>query len=182
MAFRHKPNPKFWFGYYSRGIEFWVPNPRSITQVPRQKLYNPITCMGRNVLGHTSLVTQRLLWDLVANVSRIPKSVNTVYILGNEALSERLLSNFLIQFHFGWVTWTVHNWFLHQSSQKGFQYTNSLVNADSFYSNFTNKTFQKIPIPSRSMSQKFLHWRKFFFSFYQLVPLNLLNMIFGKHN
>ena len=27
------------------------------------------------------------------------------------------------------------------------KYTNSLVNADSFYPNFTNTTFQKIPIP-----------------------------------
>ena len=38
-------------------------------------------------------------------------------------------------------------------------YTNSLVNADSFYANFTNTTFQKIPIPhlTRTMKQKFLH-------------------------
>ena len=37
--------------------------------------------------------------------------------------------------------------------------TNSLVNADSFYANFTNTTFQKIPIPhlTRPMRQKFLH-------------------------
>ena len=27
------------------------------------------------------------------------------------------------------------------------KYTNSLVNADSFYANFTNTTFKKIPIP-----------------------------------
>ena len=27
------------------------------------------------------------------------------------------------------------------------EYTNSLVNADSFYANLTNTTFQKIPIP-----------------------------------
>ena len=39
------------------------------------------------------------------------------------------------------------------------QYTNSLVNADSFYANFTNTTFQKIPIPhlTRTMKRKFLH-------------------------
>ena len=38
-------------------------------------------------------------------------------------------------------------------------YTNSLVNADSFYENFTITTFQKIPIPhlTRPMRQKFLH-------------------------
>ena len=38
-------------------------------------------------------------------------------------------------------------------------YTNSLVNADLFYANFTNTTFQKIPIPhlTRTMKQKFLH-------------------------
>ena len=37
--------------------------------------------------------------------------------------------------------------------------TNSLVNADSFYANFTNADFQKIPIPhlTRTMKQKFLH-------------------------
>ena len=38
-------------------------------------------------------------------------------------------------------------------------YTNSLVNADLFYANFTNMTFQMIPIPhlTRTMKQKFLH-------------------------
>ena len=38
-------------------------------------------------------------------------------------------------------------------------YTNSLVNVDSFYTNFTNTTFQKFPIPhlTRPMGQKFLH-------------------------
>ena len=29
--------------------------------------------------------------------------------------------------------------------QQGREYTNSLVNADSFYANFTNTTFQKEP-------------------------------------
>ena len=38
-------------------------------------------------------------------------------------------------------------------------YTNSLVNANLFYANFTNTTFQKIPIPhlTRTLKQKFLH-------------------------
>jgi hypothetical protein len=38
-------------------------------------------------------------------------------------------------------------------------YTDSLVNADSFYANFTDTNFQKIPIPhiKRTMKQKFLH-------------------------
>ena len=38
------------------------------------------------------------------------------------------------------------------------QYTNSLVNADSFCVNFTNTTFYKIPIPHLTcpMEQKFL--------------------------
>ena len=38
-------------------------------------------------------------------------------------------------------------------------YTNSLVNADLFYENFTNTTFQKIPIPhlTHIMKQKFLY-------------------------
>ena len=38
-------------------------------------------------------------------------------------------------------------------------YTNSLINTDSFYANFTNTTFQKIPIPllARTMKKKFLH-------------------------
>ena len=37
-------------------------------------------------------------------------------------------------------------------------YTNSLVKADSFYTNLTNPNFQKIPIPhlTRPMKQKFL--------------------------
>ena len=38
-------------------------------------------------------------------------------------------------------------------------YTNSLVNADSFYTNFTNMTIQKIPIShlTRTMKHKSLH-------------------------
>ena len=38
-------------------------------------------------------------------------------------------------------------------------YTNSLVNMDSFYTYFTNTTFQKIPIPylTRAMTQKVLY-------------------------
>ena len=39
------------------------------------------------------------------------------------------------------------------------QYTNSLVNADLFYANFTDPTFRKIPIPHliRPVKQIFLH-------------------------
>ena len=33
-------------------------------------------------------------------------------------------------------------------------YTNSLVNADSFYENITNMTFQKIPIPHLTSTMK----------------------------
>ena len=38
-------------------------------------------------------------------------------------------------------------------------YTKSLVNTNSFYTNFTNTHFQKVPIPhlTRTMKQKFLH-------------------------
>ena len=38
-------------------------------------------------------------------------------------------------------------------------YTKSLVNTNSFYTNFTNTHFQNIPIPhlTRTMKQKFLH-------------------------
>ena len=38
-------------------------------------------------------------------------------------------------------------------------YTKSLVNTNSFYKNFTNTHFQKVPIPhlTRTMKQKFLH-------------------------
>ena len=38
-------------------------------------------------------------------------------------------------------------------------YTNSLVNADLFYANFTNMTFQKIPFPhlTHTIKHKFLH-------------------------
>ena len=40
-----------------------------------------------------------------------------------------------------------------------FLYTKSLVNINSFYTNFTNTHFQKDPIPhlTRTMKQKFLH-------------------------
>ena len=40
-----------------------------------------------------------------------------------------------------------------------FDYTKSLVNTNSFYTNFTNTHFQKVPIPhlTRTMKQKFLH-------------------------
>ena len=38
-------------------------------------------------------------------------------------------------------------------------YTKSLVNTNSFYTNFTNTHFQKVPIPhlTRTMKQKFFH-------------------------
>ena len=38
-------------------------------------------------------------------------------------------------------------------------YTKSLGNANSFYANFTNTHFQKVPIPhlTRTMKQKFIH-------------------------
>ena len=41
----------------------------------------------------------------------------------------------------------------------GLFYTKSLVNTNSFYTNFTNTYFQKVPIPhlTRTMKQKFLH-------------------------
>ena len=47
---------------------------------------------------------------------------------------------------------------IHSSSKK-LRYTNSLVNADSFYSDLTNSTFQKIPISclTQTMKHKFLH-------------------------
>ena len=40
-----------------------------------------------------------------------------------------------------------------------YKYTKSLVNTNSFYTNFTNTHFQKVPIPhlTRTMKQKFLH-------------------------
>ena len=44
-------------------------------------------------------------------------------------------------------------------SIKIYMYTKSLVNTNSFYTNFTNTHFQKVPIPhlTRTMKQKFLH-------------------------
>ena len=61
-------------------------------------------------------------------------------------------------------------------------YTNSLVNTDSFYMNFTNTTFQKIPIPhlTRTMKQKFLHLHEFYLILYEVTYLvrNLVNTIF----
>ena len=47
-------------------------------------------------------------------------------------------------------------------------YTNSLANADCFYANFTNTTFQKIPIPhlTHTMKQKFLHYHTVLILFY----------------
>ena len=43
--------------------------------------------------------------------------------------------------------------------RKATKYTKSLVNTNSFYKNFTNRHFQKVPIPhlTRTMKQKFLH-------------------------
>ena len=41
------------------------------------------------------------------------------------------------------------------------KYTSTLVDEESFYANFTNTTFQKIPVPhlTRAMKQKTLHQR-----------------------
>ena len=46
-----------------------------------------------------------------------------------------------------------------QAPTRSCQYTKSLVNMNSFYTNFTNTHFQKVPIPhlTRTMKQKFLH-------------------------
>ena len=43
---------------------------------------------------------------------------------------------------------------VHSYSPKKLMYTNSLVNADSFYANFTSTTFQKIPIPHSTSTKK----------------------------
>ena len=47
-------------------------------------------------------------------------------------------------------------------------YTKSLVNTNSFYTNFTNTHFQKVPIPhlTRTMKQKFLHYHAFLLMLY----------------
>ena len=60
-------------------------------------------------------------------------------------------------------------------------YTNSLVNADTFYANFTNTTFQKITIPhlTRTMKQKVLQYLDLFHQLWLLITINLLNVIFG---
>ena len=49
--------------------------------------------------------------------------------------------------------------FLQQYKGGVIEYTKSLVNTNSFYTNFTNTHFQKVPIPhlTRTMKQKFLH-------------------------
>ena len=62
-------------------------------------------------------------------------------------------------------------------------YTNSLVNADLFYVNFTNMTFQKNPIPhlTLTMTKKFPHYYMFYFILYELIPLNLVNTIFSQN-
>ena len=44
-------------------------------------------------------------------------------------------------------------------------YTNSLVNADSFYTNFANTTFQKNPIP---------HWTR---TYYETEILSLMRFL-----
>ena len=63
-------------------------------------------------------------------------------------------------------------------------YINSLINADLFYTNINNTTFQQIPIPhlTRTIYETEIPslTRIFFLSY--LIPLNLLNAIFGQHN
>ena len=75
-------------------------------------------------------------------------------------------------------------WLLHYSKYK---YTNSLVNADLFYANFTNTTFQK-ELSADSFTYTyistyiltFLHYAKFAQSEnIGHVNLNLVNTIFG---
>ena len=62
-------------------------------------------------------------------------------------------------------------------------YTKSLVNTNSFYTNFTNTHFQKVPIShlTRTMKQKVLHKCNFSFHVLLLTCLTrfLLNMTFS---
>ena len=48
--------------------------------------------------------------------------------------------------------------YIHSIFRRNMNYTKSLVNTNSFYTNFTNTDFQKVPIPhlTRTMKQKFL--------------------------
>ena len=62
------------------------------------------------------------------------------------------------------------------------KYTNSLVNADSFYTNFTNTTFQKISIPHLTRTYyetEITSLMRNFLFFINQIPLYLLNAIFG---
>ena len=74
-----------------------------------------------------------------------------------------------------WVTYKVLKYqkskFTHSCLYiKRFVYTNFLINGNSFYANFTNTTFQKIPIPhlTRTMTKK-----RFCFIYYELIPPNV---------
>ena len=68
------------------------------------------------------------------------------------------------------------------------EYSNSLVNADSFYANFNNKTFQKIHIPhlTNTMKQNFpllMRITNFFINIFPLTCLMqfLVNVTFSKN-
>ena len=58
------------------------------------------------------------------------------------------------------------------------KYTKSLVNMNSFYTNFTNTHFQKVPIPhlTRTMKQKFFH-----FNLLTWLTRILLNTTFSQN-
>ena len=61
--------------------------------------------------------------------------------------------------------------------------TNSLVNTDSFYANFTNTTFQKISIChlTQPMKQTFLHFKFPFFCLITCLTQFLANTTFSKN-
>ena len=63
-----------------------------------------------------------------------------------------------------------------------FRYNNSLVSADSFYANFTNTTFQKIPIPHlkcKYYETEISSLTRILLDLYELIPLNLVNTKLG---
>ena len=71
--------------------------------------------------------------------------------------------------------------YIHSIFRRNMNYTKSLVNTNSFYTNFTNTDFQKVPIPhlTRTMKQKFLHYLTCI-SFH-VVLTNFVNMTFSMN-
>ena len=112
------------------------------------------------ILCNFSMRTLKYFQKIPQNVEKTTSKSCLLIAIGSLFFSAAPLAQNSPELHFCFINSSIH-----------YSALKSVVNRDSFYTNFTNKTFQKIPIPhlTCAMKLKFLHWNGFLnFSIYRL--------------